>query len=242
MSPDVVIHLAGVSNVDYCEQPENWDVVRKVNFTGTVNVARACSEHGRITMVYISSEHVFPGRPFFMGPYTEHDAINKVGVNNYSLIKIACEALRYTFQGMKVVRTSYLFDWVRLMNEEIPFTELDYAFPTFIHRSYIYLPHFVHNLLRYAENIEFMPSVLHLAGSVVTSQYQFMSDFVRFFNVQGVRIEKRTTEWPTGDGSPVIARRPHRVGLDVQFSRKLGFPLYSYKDGFQQMAKDNVRG
>ncbi len=240
VSPDVVLHLAGISNVDYCEQPENWDVVRKVNFRGTANVVRSCSER-HIPVVYLSSEHVFSGRGWLGKPYRETDPISRVGLNNYALTKVACEAIRYAFPNMKIIRTSHLFDWMRLMTEHLP-AQGTYQTPTFIHRSYLYLPHFASNLILYAQRFDEMPSVLHLAGSKTVSQYQFMSEFVRYFHVQGIQIQKRRVEWPTGDGYPVVARRPHRAGLDVQLSRSLGFPTYSYQDGFRQMEKDIVRG
>lgn len=241
--PDVVIHLAGISDVDYCEVPEHWQEVRRVNFRGAMNVIRACDER-HIPISYVSSEHVFPGRSIFGGPYLESDRVARTGMNNYALTKIACEALRYAHDNMKIVRTSYLFDWVRLMTEEIGSVPglTAYEYPTFLHRSYIYLPHFASNLLLHAKSIDAMPSILHLAGSKTVSQYQFMWEFVKYFHIQDARIYRRTHEYPTGDNYPLIARRPHRVGLDVQLSRKLGFPLYSYKDGFEQMRKDNVRG
>ncbi len=247
-SPDVVLHLAGISDVDYCEVPEHWQEVVTVNFRGTINVAKACEERD-IPVGYVSSEHVFSGKSFLGfggGPYLENHPVNTVGCNNYALTKIACEGLRYAYPNMKIVRTSYLFDWVRLMTEELVEAHDSrptlYHYPTFIHRSYIYLPHFAQNLKMYADNIDFMPTVLHLAGSKTVSQYQFMRDFVRYFHVQGVSIRPRHKEYPTGDNVPLVASRPHRAGLDVQRSRKLGFPLYSYKDGFKQMEADTVRG
>lgn len=243
MSPDVVIHLAGISDVDYCEVPSHWEEVRRVNFNGAVNVIRACDDR-KIPVVYISSEHVFPGRRFpLMGPYLEQEAVGRVGLNNYALVKIACEGLRFAFPMMKIVRTSYLFDWMRLRGKELDLSRhLVYYYPTFIHRSYIYLPHFVSNLLLYVNNIAAMPSILHLAGSKTTSQYRFMKDFVDYFHIQDVLIYPRRKEWPSGEGQPLMAHRPHRVGLDVQLSRKFGFPLYDYKAGFEQMDKDVVRG
>ena len=243
VSPDVVLHLAGISNVDYCEQPENWDHVREVNFKGTCHVVNVCQER-LIPVGYLSTEHVFSGRTMLGmggGPYKEAHPLNRVGLNNYALTKIACEALRFGYSGMKIVRTSHLFDWTRLMTEDLP-DQGTYEFPSFIHRSYIYLPHFVHNLLQYAQRITEMPSVLHLAGSKTVSQYQFMSEFVRFFHVQNTHIKRRTKEWPTGEGFPVVAPRPHHVGLVTELSVRLGFPAFSYRDGFRQMEKDNVRG
>lgn len=240
VSPDVIIHLAGISNVDYCEMEEHWEEVRKVNFVGTYNVLRPAFDR-HIPVVYISSEHVFPGHPWWGRPYSEQSPVSRKAINNYAMTKIACEGYRTVFSNMKVVRTSYLFDYLRITNEELPVADLTYSFPTFIHRSYIYLPHFAHNLLHFVQNFDAMPSVLHLAGCKTVSQYQFLSEFARHFHVP-VDIQKRTHEWPAGDGYPVHARRPHRAGLSVELSRSLGFPLFSYHDGFSDMRADNVRG
>lgn len=236
-SPDVVIHLAGISDVDYCEQPEHWDYVRKVNFNGTVNVVRACSDKN-IPVIYVSSEHVFSGKTFLGmggGPYKESHPVNRVGLNNYALTKIACEGLRFPFPVMKIVRTSFLFDWHRLMGGELlPETIGRYNFPTFIYRSYMYLPHFAESLLQYVTSVENKPTVLHISGTKTVSQYAFMQDFVRYFDVK-VEIQPRHKELGTGR-----AARPHRAGLDVSLSHSLGLPQYSYRDGFKAIEKDVV--
>ena len=243
VSTDVVIHLAGLSNVDYCEQPEHWEEVRKINFNGTVNVVKACQERN-LPVIYISSDHVFSGKSFLGmggGPYRESHPISRVGMSNYALTKVACEALRYAFPNFRIIRTSYLFDWVRIMTDEIPRSGV-YSYPTFIRRSYLYLPHFVKNLIQYAQHIDLMPPILHLAGSKTVSQYQFMREFVKFFHIEHTTIDKRTRPYPTGADVPLIANRPHRAGLDVSLSHELGFPYYSYQDGFHEIKATVVRG
>lgn len=69
--PDIVIHLAALTDVDYCER---WpDEAFRTNTVGTQNVTLACREVGA-TLVYISTISVFDGhKPI---PYTEFDVPN----------------------------------------------------------------------------------------------------------------------------------------------------------------------
>lgn len=231
--PDVVIHLAGISNVDYCQHPANLDRVVSVNFNGSVNVIRACNERS-IGCVFVSSEQVFSGRSFLWwggGPYKESDMPTRNVPNVYALSKVAVEAVRHSFSYMKVVRSSYMFTYPRLIDE----LERHKDFPTFIRRSYIYLPHFVKNLHMFASNIGKMPDVLHLAGSKTISQYDLMKELVKRFKLDA-KITRRTQEYTEGTFAP----RPHKSGLDVSLSAALGFPQYSYLDGMEQMEKDNA--
>lgn len=239
VNPQVVLHLAGISNVDYCEDKSNWQNVIRVNYTGALNVIRACRDR-YIEVGYLSSEHVFSGKHFLWwggGPYSETRLPDRYVPNSYALTKLAVEGLRYANPNMKVVRTSYLFDWVRLMTEDMNLVGMD-GIPTFIRRSYIYLPHFVSNLYKYAVRIALMPNVLHLAGSETVSQYQFMKEFCEYFHVTHTNVKRRTKEINRSG----VAPRPHHAGLDVSLSARLGFPQYSYRDGFRQMEQDNVRG
>ena len=67
-SPDIVIHLASMTDVDGCEtDPE---AARRVNRDGTENVAIASAACGA-TMVYISTGMIYNGRK--PGPYIEYD-------------------------------------------------------------------------------------------------------------------------------------------------------------------------
>jgi dTDP-4-dehydrorhamnose reductase len=237
VKPHVVLHLAGISNVDYCEDKSHWNEVMRVNFTGALNIFRACDER-KIQVGFLSTEHVFSGKSFLGlggGPYKETDPISNHTVNSYALSKLAAEGLRHTFPVVRVIRTSYLFDWVRLSTELTNKPRYDY--PTFIHRSYMYLPHFAECLAWYAERIVNMPNVLHIAGSQTVSQYKFMDDFVRMFKPD-IKITPRRTPWTASEA----ADRPHKAGLSTFRSRMMGMPQYDYWAGFNQMDRDVVRG
>jgi len=69
--PEVVIHLAALTDVDYCEQKPAEAF--RTNTIGTQNVALACQEVDA-TLVYLSTISVFDGcKPT---PYTEFDMPN----------------------------------------------------------------------------------------------------------------------------------------------------------------------
>lgn len=86
--PQLVIHLAAETNVDYCEQDP--DHAYRSNVIGTQNVARLCATHGA-ELVYVSTTGIFDGdKP---EPYTEFDEPHPINV--YGKTK---------WEGEKIVR------------------------------------------------------------------------------------------------------------------------------------------
>lgn len=73
--PDVVLHLAAETDLEYCE--EHPDIAAETNAEGTRNVARLSRVHDS-TLVYISSAGVFDGKKD--GYYTEDDEPNPIMV------------------------------------------------------------------------------------------------------------------------------------------------------------------
>jgi dTDP-4-dehydrorhamnose reductase len=101
--PDVVMHLAALTNVDYCEQRP--DEAFRTNTIGTQNVALACQDVGA-TMVYISTISVFDGlKPT---PYTEFDRPNPQSY--YSRAKYEGERLVQSLLSQYyIVRAGWMF-------------------------------------------------------------------------------------------------------------------------------------
>jgi len=101
--PDVVIHLAAMTDVDACELRP--DEALRVNATGTENVALACREAG-CRLLYVSTGSVFDGRSD--GPYTEEDTPNPV--NAYGAGKYRGEeSVRDIVDDYLIVRTCWLY-------------------------------------------------------------------------------------------------------------------------------------
>ncbi len=78
--PDIILHLAAMTNVDDCEQ--NPEVAYNVNVIGTVNLLK----HFTKKFVFISSDYVFNGQA---GPYREDDTVAPINV--YGQTKLNAE-------------------------------------------------------------------------------------------------------------------------------------------------------
>jgi dTDP-4-dehydrorhamnose reductase len=213
--PDVIIHLAAISKVDYCEETRNEQTVINTNLIGTHNVLEAAKDCGA-RVVMLSSDHVFDGKWGWLRGYREDSTPNPV--NFYGHSKLAAEALTEKFDNFKVVRTSYLFNKKRLKDKEFE------SQPTFIYRSFMYLPHFCSQLIQYVNSFDKMPTITHITGSKIVSWYKLMSEFE---DVSPRDVEPNYT----------FAPRPHYGGLKTKY--KLFAPI-SYEQGVIDMLGDSV--
>jgi len=212
--PDIVVHLAALSDVDYCEI--NQQDAINVNLKGTYNVLYAAESLG-VKVVMLSTDHVFRGKEVFKwSPYGELDTPNPV--NFYGKSKLAAEALQEAFAYYNIIRTSYLFDEERLARK------IEESQPSFILRSFMYLPHFVSNLMEYLHRWDEMPSILHISGGLTVSWYKFMGEYLG-----NVDIKHHDKEIYSTKNAP----RPYRAGLTTKYTNLL--PSYNYRDGFEAM-------
>ena len=222
--PDIIVHLAAISNVDECEKPENQTLVDKTNIRGTFHVAAAAEKCGS-QMVLLSSSQVFDGK---WGQYKENQKPSPV--NYYGFSKMGAEGIRAPFPEMKVIRTSYLFDHERVFRHVYPLRAgQSYEYPTFIERSFMYVPHFVDALYSYLMRIDEMPDVLHIAGTLPASWFEFMKCVASAFGLDKKLICPRREELPG------YTPRPYLAGLNVSLSAQLRLPQYSFVDGLKEL-------
>ena len=104
--PDAIIHCASWTDVDAAEQPENRDIVYRVNADGTRNVAEAAGDIDS-KLVYISTDYVFGGEG--CDPRKPDDR-EFAPLNYYGYTKLEGEkaVAEYTDKYF-IVRTSWLF-------------------------------------------------------------------------------------------------------------------------------------
>jgi len=214
LRPDVVIHLASVSDVDYCQNPKNVKELSDVNIRGTYIVARVASEYD-IPVVMLSTDHVFNGKRGWFPPYSEKSKPSPI--NQYGISKLAGETFISLFDNFKVVRTSYLFDKKRL--QEVAKKSV----PAFMYRSFMYIPHFISSFMQYLYNLEDMPDILHISGSKTVSWDTFMSEYAGAGNYKAHYEDKKE-----------FAHRPHKGGLRTLYPF---FPKRNYIQGLQEMKR-----
>jgi len=82
--PDILIHCAGVCDVEKCEKFPEW--ARKINVSGIEKVLEVLPEEVRL--VYVSSDHVFSGDT---GPYDELSKPDPISV--YGETRVQAEKL-----------------------------------------------------------------------------------------------------------------------------------------------------
>jgi len=156
-SPDILIHAAAKTNVDWCEANEKEAF--RVNVRGTSNVDFACRYAGA-KLLYLSTFHVFSGNS--VKPYKERSICRPKNV--YGFTKWAGELVCIADNKQaKIVRLGTVWS-----NETIePTVKMLLAgeiisFPTFIKRSYIPLEFVVKGLLLMAQNWDKVPNIINL--------------------------------------------------------------------------------
>lgn len=128
-NPDLIIHLAALTDVDLCEKKKK--LAMDINFRGTNHIARVCKTYD-LPLVYISTSVVFDGKNSPSVGYTEEDKtapVNTYGrtkllgeeiikklVNNYLIVRIGWligggikekKFIRHVFQKIKNGETVY---------------------------------------------------------------------------------------------------------------------------------------
>lgn len=103
LNPDIVIHIAAMTDVDGCELDPRK--AYRINSEGTKNVALACKAIGA-TLIYISTDFVFDGKR--KNPYKEADKTNPLSV--YADSKLRGErAVKKSLKNYYILRTSWLY-------------------------------------------------------------------------------------------------------------------------------------
>lgn len=163
VEPDVVIHIAGTKDIEYCER--HPVEAHLMHVQGTRNVAEACLS-SRPRVIYISTDCVFDGtRPFC----AETDPPSPF--NQYGKVKLAGEdVLLNSGLSVLVLRASLLFGWV-LPNQSSNTVadvirtltnNLSITLPTTLYNTPLYIGDAADVIL--AASVSKLEGVFHLAG------------------------------------------------------------------------------
>jgi dTDP-4-dehydrorhamnose reductase len=100
--PDILVHLAAITQPDRCEQ--NPQIAFRVNFEATCEIARQAEAIGT-RLVYASTDLVFDGGK---GDYTEEDVPRPLSIYGMSKLRAEEAALEMS-GGALVVRSSLMY-------------------------------------------------------------------------------------------------------------------------------------
>jgi len=100
-SPDILINLAALTNVDFCEK--NPFLAQEINAKGVKNICDFF--HGKI--IQISTDYVFNGEK---GPYSENDKVAPLSV--YGATKLEAEKIVMSHSSRNLIlRANVLYDF-----------------------------------------------------------------------------------------------------------------------------------
>jgi len=216
IKPDTVIHLAALSNPNYCENhPENC---QEVNSAATFHLITACQQRD-IHFIFASTDLVFDGKK---APYTEKDAAN--GIMTYGMDKAKTEHLAALMYPNKVTiarlplqygwcetAPNFLTNWVKALKSG----DAIKAF-TDEYRTAAWAGDVVDGLLLLAD--QEAKGIWHLGGPERQSRYDFAVELAKVLEVEPALVIPVLQK-----DINMAAARPADVSLISEKANKIGY-------------------
>lgn len=213
VQPDLVIHGAGLTNVEYCEsQP---DLARHVNVEISANLATACSSQG-VALIHISTDHLFSGNASFTDEIAPSSPLNIYGRTKAEaelrVLDVCPDALvvRTNFYGWG---TSYRHSFSDVVinslrsNKKIRLFKDIYYSPILAQELF----ESVHDLLK-----KNATGIFNVVGDDRISKYEFGLRVAEIFSLDPNLIEASSI-----DDQPNLVIRPRDMSLSNQKASKL---------------------
>ena len=215
VKPDMLVHLAALSNSNFCEK--NEDLSFSVNVLGSENIARICQSQN-IPFLFTSTDLVFDGE---QAPYTP--AVIPKPICIYGKHKIEAEQkilsiypeaiiarcpLMYGFAG---VAANFLSSWVATLRKGESIGAFTDEFRTAVSGAAA-----VEGILLLLEKQ--VEGIWHLGGKERSSRYDFAMQVAEVFGLNKALIEALKQK-----DIPMPAARPADVSLDSSASFALGY-------------------
>lgn len=207
IKPEIVIHLAAITDVDICEKQK--DLSHLVNTKATETLAVESIKYNSF-FVYLSTDYVFNGK---IGMRSEADMPNPV--NFYGRSKLDGEiALSNSTSSYSIIRTSTPFGlhtkkksfplWIKEnleLKKEIPVLIDQFTSPTFV-------PSLSKMIIEVS--VKRIRGIMHLAGSTRISRYEFARIIADKLNLDSTLLEPTKIaemKW--------VAQRPRDSSLNI---------------------------
>ena len=222
---EAVIHCAAYTAVDAAE--DNLELCRKVNATGTENIAKVCKKLD-LKMVYISTDYVFVGegeRPW--EPDDRRDPFNAYGIGKYEGELAVEENLEKYF----IIRIAWVFgvngkNFIKTMlklgetRDEVSVVNDQIGSPTYTYDLARLIVDMV-DTEKYGR--------YHATNEGFCSWYEFACEI---FRQAGMNVKVNPV---TSDEFPAKAKRPHNSRMSKEKLSENGFErLPSWQDALKR--------
>ena len=213
IQPDVVIHLAAITDVDLCERQQ--DLAMKINAIATETLAKESSKQNSF-FIYMSTDYIFDGKqgmkkendvPNPLGFYGQSKLMGELSLNklasSYSIIRISSP---FGHHPIKKSFPSWVIENLKQKNK-IPILTDQITSPT-------YVPNLSKMLIEIA--VRQITGKIHLAGSTRISRYNFANIIAEKLNLDNsllIPTKLEDMNWH--------ASRPKDSSLDVSFATEI---------------------
>lgn len=223
IAPDLIVHAAGLTSVDRCEeQPE---LARKINAEIAQNVAIVSAEKG-IQLVHISTDHLFAGTGNL---YTESEPVQPL--NEYARSKALAELLvAKAHPEALIIRTNF-FGWGHPGRQSFSdwlLSGLREDRPLLLFDDVYYTPILADNLALATHRLveKKARGIFNVVGDQRLSKYEFGLALAKCFDLPVDKVRHEQV-----DHAKFAATRPKVMSLDNSKARLLlGGPLGSVSD------------
>jgi dTDP-4-dehydrorhamnose reductase len=233
-SPDIIIHCAGLANVDLCEENPGW--AKRIHVFGTKNIVDSMTRRSA-KLIYISTDSVYDGQK---GLFKETDPINPqnyYGETKYEgeLEALRCESslvLRTNFFGWNIQEKYNLGEWIiECLRDERSFKGFRDAFFSSIYT--LKLAPLIHNAIAHD-----LKGVYNCASRDFVSKYDFAVALARRFDFDPSFIEPVSIR-----DVGLQAKRGRNLSLDSEkLSRALQLPMPLISDSIEDFYRDCASG
>jgi dTDP-4-dehydrorhamnose reductase len=205
LQPQLVIHAAGLTNVEACEA--NPTLAKYINVALTKNLVKACANLN-IPMVYISTDHLFSGNESLID---EDFPVSPMNV--YAKTKVEAEAyVQHTYPEALIIRTNF-YAWgtsYRHSFSDMVINNLRAGKKISLFKDIYFTPILVEPLVYIVHELVHKKAkgIFNVVGDDRISKYDFGLMIAREFNLDNSLIENGKII-----DKPSLVKRPHDMSL-----------------------------
>jgi len=234
VNPDLVIHTAGLTNVDLCET--NQSLADSINVEGTKNIVLGCKDN-KSKLVFVSTSFVFDGKK---SGYSEDDQTSPS--TYYGITKFRGEEIvKNSGLNYLILRTDQPYCWIekwqhsnsvirvlnKLQKQENMHEVVDwYNTPT-------YVPDFVFATKKLIDANE--SGIYHVVGSDYLNRYEWALNTAEIFN-----LNKNLLMSTTSDKLDLPAKRVNVNLSNNKLFEKTGVRMKGIQEGLKEMLKNKI--
>jgi dTDP-4-dehydrorhamnose reductase len=231
LAPDLVIHCAGLVDIDACER--GADQAFAANVVATENVARFCPHD--VPLVYISTDQVYGD-----AANRSEGVVDLHPVNIYGQTKLQAEEIIRKLRPNHIVVRTNIFGWNtkpdKISAAESIYRSLCAGEAITLFTDYLFSPIYSKVLGEIILQLvaRKFRGTLNVGSSSPCSKYQFGQALAKIFGLDSSLISAGSI-----GGHVFAAKRPSWLGLNVDKASQMSIELPTYEISLERFHQDN---